>query len=26
VQLSDITMRAKGAGERVFQANTGQWQ
>jgi len=26
VQLSEITMRAKGAGKRVFQANTGEWK
>ncbi len=26
VQMSEITMRAKSAGERVFQANTGQWK
>jgi hypothetical protein len=26
VQLSEITMRAKDAGERVFQANTGEWK
>jgi len=26
VQLSEIVMRAKGAGTRVFQANTGEWK
>ena len=26
VQLSEITMRAKGAGTRLFQANTGEWK
>jgi hypothetical protein len=26
VLLSELTMRAKGAGERVFQANTGEWK
>jgi hypothetical protein len=26
VQLSEITMRAKSAGERVFQTNTGEWK
>jgi hypothetical protein len=26
VQLSEITMRAKNAGKRVFQANTGNWK
>ncbi|MFA6563081.1 MAG: glycosyl hydrolase family 28-related protein [Verrucomicrobiia bacterium] len=26
VQLSEITMRAKSAGKRLFQANTGEWK
>jgi len=26
VQLSGITMRAKSAGKRLFQANTGEWK
>jgi len=26
VQLYEITMQAKGAGTRVFQANTGEWK
>jgi hypothetical protein len=26
VQLSEVTMRTKGAGERVFQANSGEWK
>jgi hypothetical protein len=26
VQLSEITMRAKGVGKRMFQANTGEWK
>jgi hypothetical protein len=26
VQLSEITMRAKSAGKRMFQANTGEWK
>lgn len=26
VQLSEITVRANGAGDRVFQANTGEWK
>ena len=26
VQLFEITMRAKGAGQRIFQVNTGEWK
>ena len=26
LSLNKLTMRAKGAGRRVFQANTGEWK